>query len=632
MSTRVLKRLVVGSLSLCAAIGLAACAATDVARVHGNATSTGGHETTASHRCMSSTLAERLAHPDPTLPVLPADYSAPDAPRPVFACYDPEFPPSQEVIQRIEEQLYAFSLQYQLGSRWTTTASGTTGAAGTPITITWSFVPDGLSIGSGVGEPVAPSNLFAQMDSKFSGNRALWIQRFTDSFTRWGQLSGINYVRVTFGGNDWDDGATWGSAGMLTRRGDVRISGKAIDGAAGILAYDGMPNQSDMVVDMAENWGSSTNNHRFLRNVIMHEHGHGLGFAHVCPGNSTKLMEPLLATNFDGPQQDEIRAVQRFYGDPNENDNSAATATDIGTRNPSTALTVGTTPTLIDSAPNDFSIAVPTGSSVLSIDGDGEQDWFRFTLNQPLLVSVTLTPVGTTYLNGPQNANGSCSAGTNFNATAQANLRLQIFGPDGATPIATVDANAAGLAETASTILCPAGNSFVRVTETAAMTESQLYRFSITTGSLLTISASDAAFADKVTLTWTNIPNALTYRVFRNTTNDRLTATLVGSPVTNAFDDLTAVAGTDYFYWVQASQAAGVFFDMAGPDAGSVSAPPACPADFNQDGSVDPDDLGDFINCFFGVPPCPQADFNADGSVDPDDLGDFINTFFGPAC
>ncbi|MGD9690715.1 MAG: hypothetical protein AB7K52_13610 [Phycisphaerales bacterium] len=59
---------------------------------------------------------------------------------------------------------------------------------------------------------------------------------------------------------------------------------------------------------------------------------------------------------------------------------------------------------------------------------------------------------------------------------------------------------------------------------------------------------------------------------------------------------------------------------------------PACPADFNQDGNVDPDDLGDFINCFFSIPACDGADFNQDGNVDPDDLGDFINTFFGPPC
>jgi hypothetical protein len=62
-----------------------------------------------------------------------------------------------------------------------------------------------------------------------------------------------------------------------------------------------------------------------------------------------------------------------------------------------------------------------------------------------------------------------------------------------------------------------------------------------------------------------------------------------------------------------------------------VAAPP-CLADFNSDGWVDPDDLADFITCFFldvqfpGF--CAEADFNGDTFRDPDDLADFITTFF----
>ncbi|MGD9690839.1 MAG: hypothetical protein AB7K52_15145 [Phycisphaerales bacterium] len=54
-----------------------------------------------------------------------------------------------------------------------------------------------------------------------------------------------------------------------------------------------------------------------------------------------------------------------------------------------------------------------------------------------------------------------------------------------------------------------------------------------------------------------------------------------------------------------------------------------CSADFNGDFDRNADDLGDYINCFFGSPPCPRVDFNADGAVDADDLGDFINAYFG---
>jgi len=60
--------------------------------------------------------------------------------------------------------------------------------------------------------------------------------------------------------------------------------------------------------------------------------------------------------------------------------------------------------------------------------------------------------------------------------------------------------------------------------------------------------------------------------------------------------------------------------------------PPFCPADFNGDSLVNPDDLADYIACYFTQPPCPAADFNADGNIDPDDLSDYIATYFGPPC
>ena len=54
----------------------------------------------------------------------------------------------------------------------------------------------------------------------------------------------------------------------------------------------------------------------------------------------------------------------------------------------------------------------------------------------------------------------------------------------------------------------------------------------------------------------------------------------------------------------------------------------ACPADFNADGTLDPDDLADYISAFFSQPPAQSADFNGDGAVDPDDLADYINAYF----
>ncbi len=53
-----------------------------------------------------------------------------------------------------------------------------------------------------------------------------------------------------------------------------------------------------------------------------------------------------------------------------------------------------------------------------------------------------------------------------------------------------------------------------------------------------------------------------------------------------------------------------------------------CPADMNADGVLDPDDLSDFITCYFAAPPCSAADYDRDGQADPDDLADYIAAYF----
>ena len=56
--------------------------------------------------------------------------------------------------------------------------------------------------------------------------------------------------------------------------------------------------------------------------------------------------------------------------------------------------------------------------------------------------------------------------------------------------------------------------------------------------------------------------------------------------------------------------------------------PPSCPPDINGDGVLNPDDLSDYIGCYFSEPPCTYADYNHDGVVNPDDLSDYIGAFF----
>ena len=54
-----------------------------------------------------------------------------------------------------------------------------------------------------------------------------------------------------------------------------------------------------------------------------------------------------------------------------------------------------------------------------SIDGVGDPDFYRSPVTSGKQVDVTLTPIGSTYLQGPQQSNGNCTAGTSFNSLVQ---------------------------------------------------------------------------------------------------------------------------------------------------------------------------------------------------------------------
>ena len=344
---------------------------------------------------------------------------------------------------------------YQPISWWGSTATnGSIPMPGRSLTLTWGLVNDGLSIPGSNGEPTSPSNLKATLNAQI-GPESVWLPLFQSVFDDWSSKTGITYVY-----QPTDDGAPFAAAaGTLGARADIRISGHALDGPRKVLAYNFYAgNGGDMVIDTAEFSGtgamrSSANNYRAFRNVVAHEHGHGLGLAHVDPVNQTKLMEPFLSTDFELAQFDDILGAQSSYGDPLEKNG--------GNDTPATATNVGALPLA----------AGATLATDVSIADTGESDYFKFTIPETRFVTLAAAPTGPSYPEAPQGGSP-----TTFSAALQGDLRLTLYAANGTTILRDVDTNSFAMAESISDLSLLAGTYFVRVSMTDGMT--QMYRLS----------------------------------------------------------------------------------------------------------------------------------------------------------
>ena len=332
---------------------------------------------------------------------------------------------------------------YFASTRWVLTGSST---QGTPAILTWSMPADGLSIPDAItGGAASANNLNATFVTKF-GSLEAGKSLLRQVYARWSELSGVSYVEVT------DDNATWGASGSSTR-GDIRVVGRTF-GSTSVLAYNYFPNNGDMVI-VTSNSGAwtATNNQRYFRNILAHEHGHGLGFDHVCPANNSKLMEPFLTTAFDGPQNDDIRAAQRQYGDNYEPNDTIATA--------SAVLNASGTTTITN----------------LSIDDNSDVDYYKFNANVGATVTVQVSPQGpSSYLNGAQNSNGSCSAGTSVFPLVVQDIVVGIYRGTSTTPIIEQNVNLAGSAEAILNFAITVSDVYAIKVSTASLTDDiQLY-------------------------------------------------------------------------------------------------------------------------------------------------------------
>ncbi|MFC1799897.1 matrixin family metalloprotease [Candidatus Eisenbacteria bacterium] len=317
-------------------------------------------------------------------------------------------------------------LGYNDAGRWTYTATdGNTGVRGDPITITWGVVPDGTWADGG------SSNLQAVFTAAWGSTN--WMNKMRNAFERWEAVIGITYVEVS------DDGANMpNSAGSLGTRGDVRIGGRSVDGPGNVLGYDYYPNTGDMVLDTDDVafYSNPVYNYANLKNVVMHEHGHGMGLGHVIPTNCTKLMEPYncSGSQFVGPQDDDIRGGMRLYGDPYENNDTNSEPYDLGT--------------VVDT------MVVEN----LSIDkGTTDIDWYLVNLTVTD-ITIETDPVGSTYMLA--NDGGTP---VSISTDEQSDIDIELYNAAGTTLLASATSGGIGETEVLSYTVPAVGNYQIKI-------------------------------------------------------------------------------------------------------------------------------------------------------------------------
>jgi hypothetical protein len=378
--------------------------------------------------------------------------------------------------------------RFQIGARWSTTASSfSTGGTGNPIVLTYSFPPDGALADNLSGQNRA--NQFNAWMNGIYGSQAVWQPIFASVFNRWSDLIGVDYIYEPN-----DDGVEANTQpGVLGVRGDVRIFAVTLDGSNGVLAYNEFPNNGDMVFDAFDGFfNSTTQQSRRLRNVTSHEHGHGLGFLHVCPANSTKLMEPFVSTSYDGPQLDDILAGQRNYGDLLENNDTSGTASNLGN------VFVGSSQNLTN----------------LSIDDNSDIDFYRVNVTQPLEIGVTVTPDAAAYQQGPQTS--SCNTGTLTDYNSIHNLQLEVRASNGTTVLASSNTGGTGQPESLDFTITTPGTYFVVVRPSTTTNNIQRYRMDLTGGQIPFNGPTIVAQQSDPTVVAPGVPVVLDYQVLPN--------------------------------------------------------------------------------------------------------------------
>jgi hypothetical protein len=209
-----------------------------------------------------------------------------------------------------------FLLYATTGGQWTK-----------PIRISYSFMPDGTSLGG------VPSNLQATLNKHFS--TASSQARFAAAAAVWEKVANVNFSLVS------DNGAPLGVAGNQqgdSRFGDIRIGGYAM--SSNILAFAYIPppanggsDAGDIFFNTAQSWQINGTAYD-LMTVAIHEFGHALGMGHST--DTAAAMYPGYTTTKQAVDADDINGIESIYSarqpdifNVNTSNNSSRSAADI---------------------------------------------------------------------------------------------------------------------------------------------------------------------------------------------------------------------------------------------------------------------------------------------------------------
>lgn len=245
---------------------------------------------------------------------------------------------SRPAVEGLEERLLLFATS---GGQWSR-----------PERITFSFAPDGTSIGG------IPSTLGASMAAR-GLSAAVWQDQFRKAAGVWQMVAGVNLAEVG------DSGAAYGVAGNQQndpRFGDIRIGGSPLPAGSLALAfspppYNGGTLAGDIVFSTSVAW--NVNSPYDILTVAIHEFGHALGMSHSAI--TSAVMYAFYNAQKQALTADDTAGIQSIYGP------RAADAYDAAAGNQ-----------LIGSASNVTSLLVDGRATLSNLDitTSSDYDWY----------------------------------------------------------------------------------------------------------------------------------------------------------------------------------------------------------------------------------------------------------------